>query len=111
MYNYIISPPVAFILLFILIATISKMLSSVSYKRKGKMDEGTTKAYASGEEFAEHRVQVDYGQFFPFAFFFTILHVVTLMVTTMPANTLNIAFIAVAYIIGAIISLFILFGG
>ena len=36
-------------------------------------------------------VQPDYGQFFPFAFFFTILHVVALMVATVPAGTCGIA--------------------
>ena len=56
-----------------------------------------------------HRVQVDYGQFFPFAFFFTILHVVTLVVATSPARTLQSVGIAIIYVLGALLGLFILF--
>lgn len=110
MYDLMMSPPAAFILLFAVIYITSKLLSGLAYKRKGKVEDGTTKAYASGEEFSEHRVQIDYGQFFPFAFFFTILHVVTLTVTTMPTESSNVFFIAATYLVGAIVSLFILFG-
>jgi len=46
---------------------------------------GKLKAYACGEDIPQTMVQPDYGQFFPFAFFFTILHVVALTVTTLPA--------------------------
>ena len=52
---------------------------------------------------------MDYGQFFPFAFFFTILHVVTLVVATSPARTLQGLAIAIIYVLGAILGLFILF--
>ncbi|MFA6549664.1 MAG: hypothetical protein WCT39_07055, partial [Candidatus Margulisiibacteriota bacterium] len=67
------------------------------------------KAYTGGEEVPTHRVQPDYSQFYPFAFFFTILHVVTLMVTTVPATgTMGAYIMAVLYIFGAGIGLFIL---
>jgi NADH-quinone oxidoreductase subunit A len=61
------------------------------------------------ETIQSHRVQVDYGQFFPFAFFFTILHVVTLVVATSPARTLESLAIALIYVLGAVLGLFILF--
>ena len=67
------------------------------------------KPYAGGETIEKHRVQIDYGQFFPFAFFFTILHVVTLVVATSPARTLQGLAVSVIYVLGALLGLFILF--
>ena len=55
-------------------------------------------------------IQPDYGQFFPFAFFFTILHVVALMVTTVPARDAGARFvIAVVYVLGAVVGLLVLY--
>ncbi len=45
---------------------------------------------------------------FPFAFFFTILHVVALVIATVPTETIETFAIAVVYVVGAIIGLFIL---
>ena len=52
---------------------------------------------------------MDYGQFFPFAFFFTILHVVTLIVATSPGRSLQELAIAGVYVLGALLGLSILF--
>lgn len=56
-----------------------------------------------------HRVRPDYSQFFPFAFFFTIMHVVALMVATIPGGAIKLYAIAVLYLIVAVSALFILF--
>ena len=42
-------------------------------------------------------------------YFFTILHVVALMVTTVPVGTIHSACIAVLYLVGAVTGLIILF--
>ncbi len=104
----ILVPPVALTLLVLVVWALSGASMSLSFKRKedrGALD----KPYAGGENIAKHRVQVDYGQFFPFAFFFTILHVVTLIVATSPGHSLESLAIAAVYVLGAILGLFILF--
>ena len=107
--DLIFFPPVAFLLTLALCLLFSFFLSRLSFKTKIEEKEESRKAYACGEDISEHRVQVDYGQFFPFAFFFTILHVFALMIATVPAETINSFFIAVIYIVGAITGLLILF--
>ncbi len=87
---------------------LSRASGTLGFKRKGTRG-ALDKPYAGGETMAHNRVQVDYGQFFPFAFFFTILHVVTLVVATSPARTLESLAIALIYVLGALLGLFILF--
>ncbi len=74
-----------------------------------KVPGGKTKPYACGEDVPSGSIHPDYSQFFPFAFFFTIMHVVALMLTTIPAETIRSGGIVFIYIIGAVIGLFILF--
>jgi len=109
MSHWIFFPPIAFLVIFAVSIALSALLSRLSYKHKGQKEEGSRKAYACGEDISEHRVQVDYGQFFPFAFFFTILHVLALMVATVPTETPHSFFIAVIYLFGAMTGLVILF--
>lgn len=101
-------PPVALTLLVVLVWLLSAAASPLAFKRKsprGALD----KPYAGGENLEKHRVQPDYAQFFPFAFFFTILHVVTLIVATSPAKIVGSGAFAVLYVLGALLALYILF--
>ncbi|MFA5157100.1 MAG: hypothetical protein WC532_06915 [Candidatus Omnitrophota bacterium] len=109
MYEWLLFPPIAFIIILGLTLTLSGSLSRLAFRRSTVLKSGSRKAYACGEDLPEHRVQVNYGQFFPFAFFFTILHVVALIVATVPIETIDSFFIAVVYIVGAITGLVILF--
>jgi len=101
------SPPVAFIIVFLIILILFVLCSHNAFRRKGQSS-GAKKAYACGEDFKGHFIQPDYSQFFPFAFFFTILHVVALIIATVPAETVEIFAIAVVYVAAAIIGLLIL---
>jgi NADH-quinone oxidoreductase subunit A len=101
------SPPFVFIILFFITAILFWFCSRYAFRKKEKSP-GAKKAYACGEDFQEHLIQPDYSQFFPFAFFFTILHVVALVIATVPAETIGTFAIAVAYVIGAIMGLIIL---
>lgn len=104
----LLSPPVAFVVVAIFVAALSAGLSRLAFKRpKRPEDIGTS--YACGEDVESHLMQPDYAQFFPFAFFFTILHVIALMVATVPVETLDSFTIAVIYLSGAIVGLCILF--
>jgi hypothetical protein len=104
MEKILLSPPVAFAVLLavsILISYFSKFLAA-----KGTVSAGKEESYACGEDVDLHKVQPDYSQFFPFAFFFTIMHVVVLIVATIPKN---ISILAGLYLLVAILALFILF--
>jgi NADH:ubiquinone oxidoreductase subunit 3 (subunit A) len=104
----LLSPPVVFIIILGVVLSLSFVLSKLAYKPE-RMVDGLTKSYACGEDLADNMVQPDYSQFFPFAFYFTILHVVALMVAAVPTATIETLLIAVIYIIGAIIGLLVLY--
>jgi hypothetical protein len=104
MENILLSPPVAFAILLVFV--ILTMYFSKFMAAKGTVSSGKEEAYASGEDVKVHKVQPDYSQFFPFAFFFTIMHVVALIVATVPKE---ISLMAYLYIFIAFLALLILF--
>ncbi|MGB7581938.1 MAG: hypothetical protein WBL85_05765 [Sedimentisphaerales bacterium] len=104
----LLSPPVAFILIMLVALFCAYVLSKLALKPK-KIPAGLTKEYSCGEDIKTHMIQPDYTQFFPFAFYFTILHVVALMIATVPIATMQTFLIAVVYILGAIVGLFVLY--
>lgn len=109
MAEWVFYPPVAFLIILGVNIGMMGLLSRLAIKPRGGLYQASRKAYACGEDISEHKVQVNYSEFFPFAFFFTILHVITLMVATIPIETLHSFFIALLYIAGAVTGLLILF--
>ena len=109
MNNILLSPPAAFLILLAGMLIITRLLSALSFKKKEGSGDGGNKSYACGEDAATNLVQPDYSQFFPFAFFFTILHVMTLMIATVPVIDLRSCAMAIFYVMGAVAALFILF--
>ena len=106
--NILISPPIAFLIVLFTVIALAHALTRLSFKQ-GLRPADINKSYACGEDVATHLMQPDYSQFFPFAFFFTVLHVVALMITTVPVETTESFAIAVIYIVGALVGLVILF--
>jgi len=104
MYRIMMSPPVSFIILLALLFALSAASKRVS--AKGIDTSGKTKAYACGEEMAENKGQPEYSQFFKFAFFFTIMHVVVLHVASDPAG---ISPMSLIYLLITVVSLYMLF--
>jgi NADH-quinone oxidoreductase subunit A len=104
----LLSPPVAFLIMLGVVTLFATTLSAFSLKAK-KHDDGEGKSYACGEDVPTHLMQPDYSQFFPFAFFFTVLHVVALMIATVPVETMESFAIAIIYIAGAMVGMVILF--
>ena len=104
----ILSPPLAFIAIFVVIGLLVLLASRLAV-RPAFVKPGTLKAYACGEDVKDHRARSDYGQFFPFAFFFTIMHVVALIVATVPAENLRIFGMALLFIVASAMGLFILY--
>jgi NADH-quinone oxidoreductase subunit A len=104
----LLSPPIAFLIILGVTLLFAAALSKLSFKPKSH-GEGETKSYACGEDIPTNLMQPDYSQFFPFAFFFTVLHVVTLIIATVPIETMESFSIAVIYIAGALVGMAILF--
>lgn len=106
-YKALLSPPLAFLILT-LAAGLLMYLSKYLALGNPKPSEQSKKAYSCGEQFSGHLIQPDYSQFFPFAFFFTILHVIAMVIATVPPETLGVFAVAVVYITGAVTGLLIL---
>ncbi len=70
---------------------------------------GKGEAYACGEDVKNHRVRPEYTGFFSFAFFFTIMHVVALVVATMPTGQTGVIPLALAYVAVGAVGLFVLY--
>jgi NADH-quinone oxidoreductase subunit A len=107
MEKILISPPAAFIIVLVIVGILAWLCSYCAFRKRRSQLEAE-KGYACGEDFQDHLIQPDYSQFYPFAFFFTILHVVALIIATIPVETVKTFAIAIAYIMGAIIGLIIL---
>jgi NADH:ubiquinone oxidoreductase subunit 3 (subunit A) len=104
MENFLLFPPIAFIIFLLLYWGLSKLLRSLS--AKGKENAGKETAYACGQTVETGRIQPNYHEFFPFVFFFTIIHAVVLMIATMPSGAL---WQAIVFLAAILLSLRILF--
>ncbi|NLW47021.1 MAG: hypothetical protein GXY86_06760 [Firmicutes bacterium] len=102
--EYIAMPPVAFMIFFTLGSLI--YFSGSRLAAKGKKSGEKKTQYACGEDVPAQRVQPDYSAFFPFALFFSIIHVTALIMATLPSG--KNALIGVLYLAGVAISLFTL---
>ena len=107
MKSILLTPPVVFAMVLAFTILLSFLFSKLSFKKKETM-EGTGKSYACGEDVQNHMAQPDYSQFFPFAFFFTLAHVATMMVTSVPLETAKTLIMAELYIVAVFVGLFIL---
>ncbi|MFZ2957755.1 MAG: hypothetical protein WA705_12780 [Candidatus Ozemobacteraceae bacterium] len=107
MTSLLLSPPLAF--LFILMVVMLTYRLSVFLVFHAPDAAGKLKAYACGEDSPIQRVRPDYTNFFQFAFFFTLLHVVAMILATMPSETFGSVFLAVLYIVGSLIGMSMLF--
>jgi NADH-quinone oxidoreductase subunit A len=85
-----------------------RCLKFLSFKCKPE-DAACRKSYACGEDVPSSLIQPDYSAFFPFAFLFTILHVVALVVATAPIRTAGSLMMAFIYVAGAVTGLLVLF--
>lgn len=100
----ILTPPIAFLILLAVAFLVS--ISSNVLAAKGVESGGKSKSYACGENLSDNKAQPDYSQFFPFAFFFTIMHVLVLIIATAPRGVIGLPLV---YIGAGVIALFVLF--
>lgn len=107
MSNWLSNPAVVFVIILALLFLLNRLFSRLAF-RSNKSETGSCESYACGESSFDNTVQPDYSQFFPFAFFFTLAHVATLMIATMHFVNVGALVIAIFYIIGGIIGLYVL---
>ncbi len=81
----ILYPPIAFIIALCVVYLFSMFFSGWAPKSTPNTEK--TKTYACGEDFPAEKVIPNYEEFYPFAIFFTILHVAGLMLATMATAT------------------------
>jgi len=103
----LLSPLPAFLIIFLALVMLARILRGCAFPKTDK-SAGAQKSYACGEDLADQPAQPDYSQFFPFAFFFTILHVIALVIATVPKPTLATLVMAALYLAGASVGLLIL---
>jgi len=100
----ILSPPVLFILFAAIFGVCSKFLSR--YAAQGANEGHKMDPYACGQRDIRNYVNPDYGQYFPMAFFFTIMHVLVLVVATAPYDA---PVLPVVYIGAGVLAMVIIF--
>ena len=104
--NLLLSPPIDFLILLVVFALMSWLAKPLS--PVGKETAGKGEPYACGQNVSTGRIQPSYNEFFPFAFFFTIMHVAALVLGTVPADA---AWMAIPFLAIAALAIVILFRG
>ncbi len=102
--QFITLVPVIFAFFLAAFALILRRLSR--YAARGRDDKGALDPYACGQKDFESYVNPDYTQFFKYAFVFTVMHVLAMVVTTAPADAL---FLPLLYIASGVLALAIIF--
>lgn len=103
MANILFSPPIAFAL-FLLLALVA-MRGLSRYERGGVQTARSLDPYACGQRDFENYVNPNYTQFFRYAFVFSVMHVLALVVSTSSREML----LPLAYVGAGILSLLIVF--
>jgi NADH-quinone oxidoreductase subunit A len=103
MKSWFLIPPVAFSITLLVVLLLSRSMKRAAFR--GTHGPGAENAYSCGENMEENKFRPEYGQFFSFAFFFTIMHVVALVVATIPSGVPGYYFISALYLVGALIGL------
>lgn len=104
-------PPVTFVVVLISVLVQGRLADLLVVRPPGHRPPppGASKPYASGEDVRDHRAQPDFSQFFHFAFFFTLMHVLALVVATVPRGSGSAAALAAGFLACAAVSLLVLF--
>ena len=100
-FDFLISPPVAFLVfLFIgyLIYVLGGRLAPKLKKQGGKLA-----TYACGEDLPGVKLQFGYRLFFFIALFFTMMHVAALVIATLPSG--KIVFFGIIYLVMIFLSI------
>ena len=83
--HFLLSPPVAVLLLFAAVYGLDRRLSHYSHRQEHARHEADP--YACGQRGVKNYVSPDYSEFYPYAALFTLVHAMVLLVATAPAGT------------------------
>lgn len=97
-----------FIFLFFLLLGIAFFALVSKFAAPGKDHPHKREPYACGEELDTGNIMLTYHSFFRVALLFGILHIVALVITTMPSE-LSRRGVAIAYLAAAAVTMIILF--
>ncbi len=103
--GFLVSPPVAFFVFLLGALALYGLGSKMAPKTTRVGGKQTT--YACGEDIPGVKVQFGYRLFFLIALFFTIMHVATLVIATIPGG--RMALFAVFYLLMIFLSIMALF--
>jgi NADH-quinone oxidoreductase subunit A len=110
--DILLFPPVAFIIVLLFALGLSRLVSGCAPASKPEAGSGKNKPYACGEDIPAEKVIPDYHEFFPFAIFFTLLHVAGLMLATWSLNPFSMGLeVVLSYVVAVAVILAILFVG
>lgn len=103
--DILLFPPVTFAVSLLFVMALSALLSPLSANPARVPGSAKHKAYGCGEEVPVDQAKAipDYQGFFPFAIFFTLLHVAGLMLATWSFNPLSAGIGLVSAYAGAVI--------
>ena len=111
-FSALMFPPAAFIVALLFAICLSWFFSGWAPSPKTEAGSGKNKPYACGEDVKAEKMIPDYQEFFPFAIFFTLLHVAGLMLATWSLNSLSAGIeLVVGYVAAVAVILAILFVG
>jgi NADH-quinone oxidoreductase subunit A len=99
--DFLISPPVAF-LIFLIIGFLLYALGN-RLAPKLKKEGGKLATYACGEDLPGVKLQFGYRLFFFIALFFTMMHVAALVIATIPGG--KIVFFGIIYLVMIFLSI------
>lgn len=102
-------PPFAFVISLAVVLFFGKLIKG--FEPKTDKNPETSKTYACGEDFPAQKVTPGYEEFYPYAIFFTILHVAALMLMTLAFSGSIPFLIPLIYTVIVILILSILFIG
>ncbi|MCK4961829.1 MAG: hypothetical protein KAS19_05050 [Anaerolineales bacterium] len=106
--SILLSPPIAMCAFLALAYGLYRMGGALA--ASGEEHPGKHQPYACGENLLPPEVQLSYHSFFRLALLFAVLHLATLVVSTLPPERTSHR-IAVAYLVGIAISVFVLTKG
>lgn len=105
--NILLYPPFAFIISLAIVLLFGKLIKG--FEPRFSKSQQSTKTYACGEEFEAKKLSPGYEEFYPYAIFFTVLHVVAIMLMTIAFTSSIPISIPIIYLLVIIVILSILF--
>ncbi len=106
--SILLSPPIALCIFLALAYGLYRLGGALA--APGEEHPGKHQPYACGEDLLPPQAQLAYHAFFRLALLFAVLHLATLVVSTLPPGGISHR-IAVAYLVGIAISVFVLTKG